>query len=601
MEENQYRFQVNLGGMIEILSDHLYSSPDVFIRELLQNGVDAITGREMTDSKYKDNKEGTITISLEEGKSIVFTDNGVGLTESEIHRFLSIIGESSKRDIETGRILNEYIGRFGIGLLSCFMVTDSITVKTRSSADGSKHIWVGNPDGTYTINELEEDIPVGTQMHLKCKEGLEQYYSADKIRKLVNYYGLILPYPVILICGGETERLNPEVLPWEKPVTNFAEILQFGHELFGTEFLDFVLIHSEAGSISGVAYILPYPVSATTKQKHRIYLKNMLLTEEPGELIPDWAVFTKCIINARDLRPTASRESLYEDDNLKEARENISKCLIEYVKALSKTDNPTFRTFMYLHQLAVKAIACEDDDLYMDFIDYFTFHTTAGEITGKMIKDEGQALYCSHEKYMQLAQIFTAQQKLLVDVGYIYDYTLLISMADFFDVAVMPVVGDEIDDILCDITPNEDEQCRALIKAAKDTLADYECRVSVKRFEPAEVPCFYSLNEAKQILNQIIDLENDEGVALFDDMLSEFHEEFEEEAASTLYLNYDNPVIRRLIRLMSGSPSPEEVKRARRIICVLYVQTLLIGNFPLRNNELALLNENLLGLAGDIL
>ena len=99
MEENQYRFQVNLGGMIEILSDHLYSSPDVFIRELLQNGVDAITGREMTDSKYKDNKEGTITISLEEGKSIVFTDNGVGLTESEIHRFLSIIGESSKRDI----------------------------------------------------------------------------------------------------------------------------------------------------------------------------------------------------------------------------------------------------------------------------------------------------------------------------------------------------------------------------------------------------------------------------------------------------------------------------------------------------------------------
>ena len=65
-----------------------------------------------TDSKYKDNKEGTITITLEEGKSIVFTDNGVGLTESEIHRFLSIIGESSKRDIETGRILNEYIGRF---------------------------------------------------------------------------------------------------------------------------------------------------------------------------------------------------------------------------------------------------------------------------------------------------------------------------------------------------------------------------------------------------------------------------------------------------------------------------------------------------------
>ena len=92
-----FRFKVNLGGMIEILSDHLYSSPDVYIRELLQNGVDAINARK---NHEKDNGvlegaeagNGFITLGVEEGKKLIFTDNGLGLTEAEIHQFLAIIG-----------------------------------------------------------------------------------------------------------------------------------------------------------------------------------------------------------------------------------------------------------------------------------------------------------------------------------------------------------------------------------------------------------------------------------------------------------------------------------------------------------------------------
>ena len=121
-----YRFQVNLGGMIEILSDHLYSSPDVYIRELLQNGVDAITGRNIWEKeaeKAQQAVEGTITLEIEEGSKLIFTDNGQGLTEEEIHQFLAIIGESSKRNPINGRIPTDFIGRFGIGLLSCFMVS----------------------------------------------------------------------------------------------------------------------------------------------------------------------------------------------------------------------------------------------------------------------------------------------------------------------------------------------------------------------------------------------------------------------------------------------------------------------------------------------
>ena len=95
-----FRFKVNLGGMIEILSDHLYSSPDVYIRELLQNAVDAITGRRnwMNEQEEVGSFEGAVTLEIDEGSGLVFSDNGQGLTEEEIHQFLAIIGESSKRN-----------------------------------------------------------------------------------------------------------------------------------------------------------------------------------------------------------------------------------------------------------------------------------------------------------------------------------------------------------------------------------------------------------------------------------------------------------------------------------------------------------------------
>ena len=78
-------FKVNLGGMIDILANHLYSSPDVFIRELLQNGTDAISGRKQTEPEFS---TGRITIRIQKEKNLSFQDNGTGLTEEEIHQFL---------------------------------------------------------------------------------------------------------------------------------------------------------------------------------------------------------------------------------------------------------------------------------------------------------------------------------------------------------------------------------------------------------------------------------------------------------------------------------------------------------------------------------
>ncbi len=115
-EKGSERFQVDLSGIISVLSKHLYSTPRVAFRELLQNGVDAISARRLLDP----NHEGSINFEIIPGDSsptLVVEDNGIGLTEQEVHQFLATIGGSSK-GTEKSRAQDTFIGQFGIGLLS---------------------------------------------------------------------------------------------------------------------------------------------------------------------------------------------------------------------------------------------------------------------------------------------------------------------------------------------------------------------------------------------------------------------------------------------------------------------------------------------------
>ncbi len=592
MEE--FRFQVNLGGMIEILSDHLYSSPEVYIRELLQNGVDAITGREKADADFKKNREGKLLLTLEEGKSLAFRDNGVGLTKEEIHRFLAIIGESSKKDLESGKILNDYIGRFGIGLLSCFMVSDEICIRTHSVETDESYEWIGKPDGTYTIRELEEAVPVGTEIFLVAKENAEEYFERERVEFLLLHYGLILPYPILLNDGENKKRINPVSLPWEKENPNTQELMMFGQFFFQTSFMDCIVLHSEDGAVDGVAYILPYAVQASAKQNHMIYLKNMLLTEKGEGLVPDWAVFVKCIVNARDLRPTASREGFYSDETLHQAQKNIGNCIADYLKKLARENIEAFRAFLEVHSLVVRSMAIDDDELFQLFINELEFETTRGRMTGYDLRmSKEQLLYCNLKEYQQLSQVFVAQGKLLINAGIVYTEELLFRMSEFFGVSVMRVNATEVDDLLKEVKISEMEQCVDFLDIAQKVLEPYHCAVEMKQFIPANLPAFYYVDSQAQLYRDLQNAkENSDGV--FSDLLDSFAEDIEEKQANTLYFNYQNPIIKKMAVLGKED-------KLEDFIFIIYVQTLLIGGFHLRNNELGRMNDNILNILEQLL
>ena len=572
-----YHFQVNLSGMLDVLSNHLYKSPDVFLRELLQNGMDAITLRRKVQPGYTG---GRITITVEPGRRLIFQDNGAGLSEEGIHRFLAVLGQSSKTELVNGKIPEDYIGRFGIGLLSCFMVSDSIVVHTRPTEGGEAHVWTGLPDGTYTLEPLEE-CQVGTTVILTAKPGMEHYFQNWKVAELVRYYGLALPVPVYL--SGNPERLNN--IPADFSGISRSQLLALGEWLFEEEFLEAIPIHTS--HISGVAYVLPYRTAPSVKGNHRIYLKQMLLTEQGDTLLPPWAFFLQCFLNTRGLRPTASREDFYEDKALSAAREEFAGEVRRHLAHLAVEDPERLKSIVSVHSEAIKAMAVWDEELFRLFIDYLSFETSEGRMTGAALKRAGEAVWVNNiQKFKQLRPIFMAQGRLLICTGYTSDQELIQDMAERFGLPFQPLHEDDMFDTLEDVTEAERQRGEFLLQIADRVLFTFECQTRLRRFLPADLPVLYAMNDEVKFLRQLQSAQENSG-SIFSDALASMLSGAEERPLATLYLNLNSLIVLHLCEI-------RDIELLESMVQVLYVQALLAGGHPLKGGELKIMNQALL-------
>lgn len=224
-------FQVDLRGLVDLLSHHLYSSPRVYLRELLQNAVDALTARHTLEQPAPADAFG---IRLYANGSVVrVEDDGVGLTEDDVHAFLATIGRSSKRATEAsgdepvrgwGRITEQrgdFIGQFGIGLLSCFLVADEIHVLSRSARtpDAPAVEWRGRGDGSYTVRTLPATARPrpGTTVTLTPRADAGEWTRPAQVHALARQFGSLLRHPVTFddgtAGGGAGAPVNPEPAP----------------------------------------------------------------------------------------------------------------------------------------------------------------------------------------------------------------------------------------------------------------------------------------------------------------------------------------------------------------------------------------------------
>ncbi|HEY0320455.1 MAG TPA: HSP90 family protein [Pyrinomonadaceae bacterium] len=591
----EYKFQVNLGGIIDLLSNHIYSSPQVFIRELLQNAVDAITARLHVEPHYT----GRVWIELpaQDGElpTLFFRDNGIGLTEEEIHSFLATIGQTSKRDeLSDGR--SDYIGQFGIGLLSCFVVSDEIVVLTRSATSGNRTTeWRGYSDGTYSVRSVEHEIEAGTEVRLRCKPGSEEYFKPEAIARLAHHYGSLLPYPIKLTTAAGSSLVNEEEPPWKQEFAS-AELerdayLDYGRKTFGTDFLDYVPLRSAVGDVRGVAFVLPHAMSLAARKTHRVYLKNMLLSEESEGLLPEWAFFVKCVVNANDLRPTASRESFYEDEALQTTRDALGRCLRNYLVEMAERSPQRLKTLIGLHYISIKALAAEDEEFFRIFVNWLPFETNMGTMTLTEYRKEHETIRYTPDmdQFRQIARVAASQALCIINVAYAYDLPLLIKFQEIFpEASFQKVDAGNLSHNFEFLTLDEQDDVAEFLSRAEKVLLSFNCSVEVRKFSPVDLPALYTANSEANF-RRSIELSKEVTNAFWSSVLDRLDDSATNETDGHLCFNYRNPLFYKVSRM-------QDERLLRLSIQVLYVQSLLLGHRPLTSKEMKLLNEGLLGL-----
>ena len=589
-----HHFRVHLGGIINLLSNNLYSGPQVFVRELLQNAVDAIRAREQIEQNWRDGRVQIEIVEDSGAATLICQDNGIGLTEAEVHRFLATIGESSKRG-DLGEARSEFIGQFGIGLLSCFMVADEIVVITRSARPASAAVeWRGRPDGTYGLRTVEGQFQCGTRVYLRCKSVHKKLFEPEQVRELAMKYGSLLPYPVTITAGRSAKKINDQP-PWERRYESAAAkreaLMVYGQRVFGANFFDYIPLSSRTGDVQGVAFVLPFSPSPTAKSKHRVYLKRMLLSEAGEGVLPDWAFFVRCVINANDLRPLASREGFYEDQALERTREALGKQLRQYILELADTNPDRLKKLIALHYLAIKALAVYDEEFYRIFIDYIPFETSLGAMSmGELRRRSPHVQYApTVDEFRQIARVAAAQDLCVVNAGYTYNEELLLRLGEVFDdVHVEPINAAGLAESFAELSDAEREEAEEMMKSAAAALRPFRCGVELRRFEPEELPALFT-TDPDGLLRRQADQARDIGTTELTSAIDSVLGPSRSKAQAVLLLNYNNPIIRRLAPLKRGTI-------IKQCIEMLYVQSLLLGHHPLSSRELSLLNSGLSSL-----
>ncbi len=298
--------------------------------------------------------------------------------------------------------------------------------------------------------------------------------------------------------------------------------------------------------------------------------------------------FTRCIVNAEHLTPMASREGFAVDHALAKARNEIEKSLFDYFVSLSKFDVNKLKRLTSIHNVAIKSLAVENEQIYKLFFPFLTFVTSIGDLTGFQLLEAAKRFpvyYCAEVDDFRRARPLVGSARVLVNAGYIYDTKLLQLLKHYFQ-GVRVEMFDEASyaELLEEPSDSRKKEMAYLVTASSQALDKFRCGVLLRQFEPADVPALYVAG-ADGFLDS----------SFWGGKASGFLEGFDFGDAggygNKLYLNAANPLIQRLARV-------EDAEMTEHMIQVLYIHAMLAGHYTLSEREMEVLNTGLMKLIG---
>ncbi|MDB4671660.1 MAG: ATP-binding protein [Pirellulaceae bacterium] len=382
------QFKVDIASIIDLMGKSLYSRLETPIRELIQNGHDAVLRRRQIDISFK----GRIHVQqIPETGSIRFSDDGIGLTIDEAEKYLGTLGlgitgfmkgrgpdrtrpDPSEED-------SNLIGEFGVGLFSAFMLAERLIVESRSPNSSSGVRWEAGPESEIEISKIERS-EIGTSVELKLQEDyLDLCRDEEMIEESIKQFADFISVPIFL--NEAKARTNLINAAWFDETPDFENLEMELASYFEEQPLDVIPIRCEKPiSIAGAIYVSPQRTPGFSDDAVvAVTIRRMVISRRIQDLLPAWGSFFRGVLELHDCSPTASREDIVRDKTFELVQGVLEEKLFQHFEKQAKDDPRRLEALLDVHRYTLVGSAIESPRLRNLLRGSYKWTTSKGRLT----------------------------------------------------------------------------------------------------------------------------------------------------------------------------------------------------------------------------
>ncbi len=575
------QIRVDSENLFPIIKKWLYSDKDIFLREIVANGCDAIKKYQslcLIGEADDDNVKPRIDIVLDKNaKTLTVTDNGIGMTEEEVEKYITQIAFSGAQEF-----LEKYkdqtdadagiIGHFGLGFYSAYMVSEKVEIETLSYQKDAKPVhWVSDGSHTYEISDGTK-AEKGTSIIMHISEDGKEFLSEYKVREVLNKYCRFMPYEIFFTAVSDDDKKDDkentegtENIKTEKPVNNISplwlkapkdctteEYEDFYRETFTDMNLPLFWIHLNVDYPFRLKGILYFPKQTDKLQvmpgEIKLYANQVYIADNIKEVVPEFLMLLKGVIDCPDLPLNVSRSFLQNDGEVAKISRHITKKVADKLTSVFKNERKDYESYWDDISPFIKFGCIKDEKFYDRVKDIILYKSINGEYkTFSELPKVNEKVY-----YVSSTDVQAQYIKMFKDNGLdavILEHNIdthFVSFLEYKETDTKFVrIDSEIGEALKSDESEKAENTDELIGIFKDSLDMEKLEIKAENLKTTDTPAILAINEYERRMSDIR--------KIYGNMFGEAGD-----ATETLIINTANSIIKKL---------PEYPEEKRRLLC----------------------------------
>ncbi len=582
----QGNLSIHSENIFPIIKKWLYSDHDIFTRELISNASDAILKfKKLCDlGEVSDqlNEPFKITVSIDEtNQTLSFSDNGIGMTEEEIEKYITQIAFSGAEDFlakyKDKMDQDQIIGHFGLGFYSAFMVAKEVEIDTLSCHGNSAVKWTCDGGTTYTLSEGERQTR-GTTITLRMNDESKEFLNLYTLTQTIEKYCSFMPIPIYIIELGkeQPEEIKPinetEPLYIKQPADcSDEDYKSFYHKAF-MDFNDPLFwIHLNMDYPFRLKGILYFPKLShefeTIEGRIKLYNNQVFVAENIKEVIPEFLLLLKGIIDCPDLPLNVSRSLLQNDGFVKKIADYITKKVADKLISLYKKEEESYKKFWDDISPFIKYGCLRESKFYDKMKDYALFKTVEDEYLIlndylEKVKETtpNKIFYVSDKNQQsQYIKMFRENNLPAVYLEHSIDNAFISHIERENKEVKFARIDSDIAGTMKDENTDKSSE-EKLTNLFRKELGNEALKVSVENLKSASIPSMILISEESRRMQEMMKLYNMGGMGM---------DNFKDEV--TLVLNQNHSLIKKL----SEENIPDE---ASKLLCAHLYDLALLAN-----------------------